>query len=64
MMSKEEFENKFLSEEFDCGIQYDAYWNPIKGYPIRNKYEAVIEYFKNTLGIDLHEIGARISQLH
>ncbi len=65
MMSKEEFENRFLTEEFDCGTQYDSVsGNSVKGYPIRNKYEAVIEYFQNTLGIDLHEIGARTSQLH
>ena len=65
MMSKEEFENRFLTEEFDCGTQYDSVLgNSVKGYPIRNKYEAVIEYFQNTLGIDLHEIGARTSQLH
>lgn len=63
MMSKEEFESTFLTDEFDNGTYYDANWNSYRGYPVKNKYEAVIDYFQNTLEIDLHEIGARISQL-
>ena len=63
MMSKEEFESTFLTDEFDNGTYYDVNWNSYRGYPVKNKYEAVIDYFQNTLEIDLHEIGARISQL-
>jgi len=63
IMSKDEFENTFLTDEFDNATYYDANWNSYRGYPIKHKYEAVIDYFKNTLGIDLHEIGARISQI-
>lgn len=58
------FEEKYLNDEFDCGgSTYDANWNVIPDHRIRRKYEAVRDYFKDVLGIDLGAIGTKTEQM-
>lgn len=64
MNSKEEFEKKYLDPSFDSGGEND----PVTGQlvpqkRIYQKYQIVVNYFLNTLHIDLHAIGNKISQL-
>lgn len=64
MMSAESFEQRFLNDTFDCGgSEYDENWNIIPEHRIRQKYEAVRDYFIDELGIDLGQIGARTEQM-
>jgi hypothetical protein len=61
-MSQAEFTGVFLNSNFDCGgTNYDSDWNIIPDHRVLQKYTVVINYFKNTLGIDLHAIGAKVS---
>jgi len=58
------FEERYLNDTFDCGgSQYDADWNLIPEHRIRQKYEAVLDYFRNELGIDLSAIGTQTEQM-
>ena len=61
-MSKDEFAAAFLNDSFDCGGTYDSNYNKTYTHPIKQKYQIVIDYF-NSLGIDLHAIGAKTSAL-
>jgi len=61
-MSESEFTEAFLNDNFDCGGTYDSNYNKTLTHPIQQKYQIVIDYF-NSLGIDLHAIGARTSAL-
>ena len=64
MLSKEEYEARFLTSSFDCGGSYDSsYTYFTNDYPIRKKTEMVLNYFKEQLGIDLNAIGARVSTM-
>lgn len=62
-MTPEDFEATFLSSYFDTGgTEYDAYWNVIPEHRVKQKYEAVLEYF-NSLGIDLSEMGRQTAAM-
>ena len=64
MMSPETFEEQFLNENFDCGGFHDSSWTTFTPeHPVRRKYEAVRDYFKNVVGIDLGAIGTRVEQM-
>lgn len=64
MNSKEEFEARYLDPSFDSGgTEYDSNWQVIPEKRIYQKYQVVINYFLNTLHIDLHAIGDKISQM-
>ena len=64
MMSPETFEEQFLNENFDCGGFHDSSWTTFTPeHPVRRKYEAVRDYFKNVVGIDLGAIGNRVEQM-
>lgn len=64
-MSEEDFKAWALSDTFDVNGVWDqsiGEWGDYRQtHLIQQKYEAVIDYFKNTLGIDLHAIGNQIS---
>ena len=64
-MSEEDFKAWALSDTFDVNGEWDqsiGEWGDYRQtHLIQQKYEAVIDYFKNTLGIDLHAIGNQIS---
>ena len=64
MMSPETFEEKFLNENFDCGGFHNQSWTEFyPEHPVRRKYEAVRDYFKDVLGIDLSAIGTKTEQM-
>ncbi len=65
MYSPDTFEKKFLNDEFDCGgSTYDANWTLIPDHRIHQKYDAVCNYFKDVLGIDLGAIGKKVENMN
>ncbi|MCI1246434.1 MAG: hypothetical protein LKG14_03480 [Prevotella sp.] len=67
--SKQEFADKYLNDQFDCGTDSTAI-DPqtqqtvyVLDHRVRNKYNIVVDYFKNTLNIDLQAIGDSISKI-
>ena len=64
-MSEEDFKAWALDESFDCNGEWSNSANAyVRSELILQKYEAVIDYFQNTLGIDLHSIGYQVSTLY
>lgn len=64
MMSPETFEERFLNDSFDCGGFHNSSWTEFyPEHPVRRKYEAVRDYFKEALGIDLGAIGTKTEQM-
>lgn len=62
-MSPETFESTYMNSYFDCGFVYDANYNQIPTPRVSLKYNAVLTYFKETLGIDLSAIGTKVEQM-
>ena len=64
MMSPETFEERFLNDDFDCGGFHNASWTEFTPeHPVRRKYEAVRDYFRDVVGIDLGAIGTKTEQM-
>ena len=64
-MSEEDFKAWALSDSFDVSSEWDQSINNYRRtYLIKQKYEAVLNYFKTTFNIDLHAIGNQVASMY
>lgn len=62
-MTEADFKAWALSDSFDIGGYWQnvSPWAFIRTYPIKQKYEIILKYFKTEFGIDLHAIGNAVA---
>lgn len=61
-MTEEEFKAWALSDSFDCSQEWvNSSSSYVRTYLISKKYQAIVNYFKTELNIDLHAIGNAVA---